>query len=112
VEQKTADKTGMTINLAISYGGRDEIAQAIKNIQKQGIEAENITEQTISNNIWLPDVDLIIRAGGETRLSGFMTWQCQYAELIFVKKYLPDFGPEDFKAALAEFAGRRRRFGK
>lgn len=112
VEQKTADKTGMTFNLALSYGGRDDIVQAVKKILKQGIGAENIFEQTISDNVLTPNVDLIIRTGGEMRLSGYLMWQSQYAELIFVKKYLPDFTPEDFEATLAEFASRQRRFGK
>jgi undecaprenyl diphosphate synthase len=98
--------------MALSYGGRDEIVQAIKKIQEQGIATDNITEQTISDNIWTPDVDLIIRTGGEMRLSGYLMWQAQYAELIFVKKYLPDFAPADFEACLTEFANRQRRFGK
>ena len=112
VERETAGNTGMTVNLALSYGGRDELVEAFRSIQKQGIAGDKITEQTISDNIWTPNVDLIIRTGGEMRLSGFMTWQSQYAELVFVKKYLPDFGPDDFDAALAEFANRQRRFGK
>lgn len=111
-EEKTAKNSGMVFNMALSYGGRDEIVEAVKKIAKQGIKPENITEQTISDNIWMPDADLIIRTGGDQRLSGFLTWQAQYAELIFVKKYLPDFTPADFDAALAEYAGRQRRFGK
>jgi undecaprenyl diphosphate synthase len=84
----------------------------MKNIIKTGIKPEEITEQTISDNIWTPNADLIIRTGGDQRLSGYLMWQSQYAELLFVKKYLPDFTPEDFDAALAEFASRQRRFGK
>jgi undecaprenyl diphosphate synthase len=111
-EEKTASNSDMVFNMALSYGGRDEIVQAIKKIQEQGIATDNITEQTISDNIWTPDVDLIIRTGGEMRLSGYLMWQAQYAELIFVKKYLPDFAPADFEACLTEFANRQRRFGK
>ena len=111
-EEKTANNTGMVFNMALSYGGRDEIVCAMKNIIKTGIKPEEITEQTISDNIWTPNADLIIRTGGDQRLSGYLMWQSQYAELLFVKKYLPDFTPEDFDAALAEFASRQRRFGK
>lgn len=112
IETATANNKGMTVNAAMSYGGRDEIAQAVKSIIKQKISAENITEKIISENLWLPDIDLIIRTGGEQRLSGFLSWQSAYAELFFVKKYLPAFAPEDFKQIIAEYGRRQRRFGK
>lgn len=112
VEERTASNTGMIFNMALSYGGRDEIVQSIKSIIKKGIKPEDITENTVSENLWLPDIDMIIRTGGEQRLSGFLSWQSTYAELFFVKKYLPDFGPDDFEAVLSEYAARQRRFGK
>jgi len=111
-ERETAGRDGMVFNLALSYGGRDEIVEGIKTIVKNGIIAGEINENTVSDNIWLPDVDMIIRTGGEVRLSGFLAWQSTYAELFFIKKYLPDFTPEDFDAILAEYAQRQRRFGK
>ncbi len=112
VEKITAANTGMIINMAMSYGGRDEITQGIKKIIEKGIKPENITEKVISESLCLPDIDLIIRTGGEQRLSGFLTWQSVYAELFFVKKYLPDFTPEDFEEILEEYSLRQRRFGK
>ncbi|MCU0653413.1 MAG: polyprenyl diphosphate synthase [Candidatus Pacebacteria bacterium] len=110
--EKTAQNSAATFNLALSYGGRDEIVQGIKKIAAAGIKPEDITEQTVSKNLWLPDADLIIRTGGEKRLSGFMAWQSVYAELFFIDKYLPDFMPQDLDKILAEYAQRNRRFGK
>ena len=112
VEKATAANKGMTINMGMSYGGRDEIIEGIKKIVEKGIKPADITEKTVSENLWLPDIDLIIRTGGEQRLSGFLTWQSVYAELFFVKKYLPDFTPEDFEGILKEYSMRQRRFGK
>jgi undecaprenyl diphosphate synthase len=112
VEKATADNKGMIVNMGMSYGGRDEIVQGIKSIIKKGIRPEEIAEKTVSDNLWLPDADLIIRTGGEQRLSGFLAWQSTYAELFFVKKYLPDFTPADFNAVLAEYSQRQRRLGK
>lgn len=112
IEKNTGKNEGMIFNIALSYGGRDEIIQGFKNIAKNSIDLENIDEKTVSDNLWLPDVDLIIRTGGEQRLSGFMAWQSTYAELFFIKKYLPDFTPEDFDNILSEYAQRQRRFGK
>ncbi len=111
-EKETENNNGMIFNLALSYGGHDEIVQGIKTIIKKGIKCEDITEETITDNIWLPNADVIIRTGGEQRLSGFLMWQSTYAELFFVKKYLPDFTPADFDAILAEYSQRQRRFGK
>jgi len=112
VERKTAKNSGMVFNLALSYGGRDEIVQGIKTIISKGIKAEDVTEKTVSDSLWLPDIDLVIRTGGEQRLSGFLAWQSTYAELFFVKKYLPDLNPDDFDGILAEYRQRQRRFGK
>lgn len=102
----------MTLNLALSYGGRAELVDAIKKIVKKGIDPDKITEDTVKDNLWTSDADLIIRTGGEQRLSGFLLWQAAYSEFLFVKKYWPDFGENDLDAALAEYASRQRRFGK
>ena len=112
IERATAANTGMTINMGMSYGGRDEITQGIKRIIEKHVKPEDVTEKLVSENLWLPDIDVIIRTGGDQRLSGFLPWQSTYAELFFVKKYLPDFTPADFEAILAEYGLRQRRFGK
>mgnify|MGYP001171549311 CR=1 FL=1 len=112
VEKTTINNSGTILNMGLSYGGRDEIIQGIKKIIEKGLSAPDINEKIISENLWLPDIDLIIRTGGEQRLSGFLPWQAVYAELFFVKKYLPDFTPADFEEVLNEYAGRQRRFGR
>jgi len=112
-EKLTENNTGVILNLAINYGGRAELVDAFKkmiaNPQKE------ITEETISQNLYtvgLPDPDLIIRTSGEQRLSGFLTWQSVYSELLFINRYWPEFSKEDFEMVLAEFANRQRRYGK
>jgi undecaprenyl diphosphate synthase len=111
-EKETENYDGMTLNLALSYGGRAEIVDAVKNIIKSGIDPEKITEETIKENLWTSDVDLVIRTGGEQRLSGFLLWQSAYSEFLFVNKFWPDFSETDLDAALADYANRQRRFGK
>jgi undecaprenyl diphosphate synthase len=112
VERQTQDNNRMTLNLALSYGGRAEIVDAIKKIVKSGIDPDKITEATVKENLWTSDVDLIIRTGGEQRLSGFLLWQAAYSEFLFVKKYWPEFSQSDLDAALDDYASRQRRFGK
>jgi len=112
VEEETKRNAGMTLNLALSYGGRAEIVDAVKKIIKSGVDPEKITEETVKENLWTSDVDLIVRTGGEQRSSGFLLWQAAYSEFLFVKKYWPDFGENDLDAALAEYASRQRRFGR
>ena len=112
VEALTKDFTGMTANLVINYGGRDEIVRAVKKLRDQG-ESE-ITEEKLSaamDHPDIPDPDLIIRTGGELRISNFLLWESAYSELYFSKKYWPDWQPEDLKEALDAFASRNRRYG-
>ncbi len=103
------------LNLAVSYGGRPEIIQAIKNIIKNKIPANKITEDLINKNLWtanLPEPDLIIRTGGVQRLSNFLTWQSIYSELYFTEKYWPEFTEKDLDEALLDYSYRQRRFGR
>ena len=111
-EEKTKDNKEMTLNFALSYGGRAEIVEAIKSIIDKKIPLEGINEDTIKKNLWTSDVDLIIRTGKEQRISNFLIWQAAYSELYFSPKYWPDFTKEDFEAAIEEYSRRKRRFGK
>ncbi|HOX30442.1 MAG TPA: polyprenyl diphosphate synthase [Candidatus Paceibacterota bacterium] len=112
VEKATENNKSMLVNLAISYGGRTEIVEAIKSIIKSGVNPDEITEETVKEHLWTSDVDLIIRTGGEQRLSGFLLWHAAYSEFLFIKKYWPEFTEADLDAALADYAARSRRFGK
>ncbi|MDP3727424.1 MAG: polyprenyl diphosphate synthase [bacterium] len=114
----TAPNSGLTVNLALSYGGRDEIQHVARRIasetagQADAIAAVN--EETISRHLYtagLPDVDLLIRTGGEKRLSGFLPWQSAYAELYFTDALWPDFDEQELDRALEDYAGRKRNFG-
>ena len=113
-EKDTKDFTGLTICLAINYGGRDEIVRSIKKMIKEGIPEQEITEGTVSSHFdfpELPDVDLLIRTGGEQRISNFLIWQTSYAEFLFTKTLWPDYNKEEFYNNIAEFQKRTRRFG-
>ncbi|MDP2735593.1 MAG: polyprenyl diphosphate synthase, partial [bacterium] len=115
VEEATKGNDKFSLTLAVSYGGRWDIIQAARQLAKEGIGAEDITEEALAGKLstaGLPDPDLVIRAGGEQRFSNFLLWQSAYAELYFYPKYWPDFTEGDLDVALAEFARRQRRFGK
>lgn len=112
IEKLTKNNRAMTLNIALSYGGRAEIAEAIKNIIKKKIAPERITEKTISENLWTSDLDLLIRTGKEQRLSNFLIWQAAYSELHFCNKYWPDFTEKDLDKALEDYASRQRRLGR
>ena len=118
VENDTASKDKTVINIAVNYGGRNEIVNAVKNIAgkiKTGeISPENIDEQMISDNLFTagqPDPDLVIRPSGEYRLSNFLIWQSAYTEFWYSDILWPDFSKEDFNKALEDYAKRNRRFG-
>lgn len=119
IEEATKNNDGLTINLAINYGGRAEIINATKIIAekfKNGeISIEDINEDLINRSMQTydsPDPDLIIRTGGEKRLSGFLIWQSAYSEFYFTKVYWPDFDDEELKKAITEYSNRKRNFGK
>ena len=113
-EADSADATGLTVNIAINYGGRDEITNAVKKIVASGIKTEDITEDTISAHLYtndIPDPDFIIRPSGEYRLSNYLIWQSAYAEYWFSDVLWPDFSPKHLEQALDEYSKRNRRFG-
>lgn len=116
--EKTKNNTGITFNIALNYGGRDEIVKAVKTIaektKKGNIELEDINEELISNNLYTagqPDPDLVIRTSGELRLSNFLPWQVVYSEFLFVDKNWPDFNEKDLDNAIIEYQKRTRKFG-
>ena len=118
LEDKTKDYTGLKLNIAFNYGGRDEITRAVKSIatsvKNNEISVEDINEDLISNNIYtagMPDPDLLIRPGGEKRISNFLPWQLSYTEFIFTDKYWPDFNRDDLDEAILEYERRNRKFG-
>ena len=115
----TSENTGLLLNLALNYGGRDEISRAVRKIsasvKKGELQPENIDEALISANTYtagLPDPDLIIRTSGELRLSNFLIWQAAYAEFYFTEVLWPDFNKEDLHKALLEYQNRKRRMGR
>ena len=111
----TRNNTGLTLCLAFDYGGRDEIVQAARRIASAGIPGDNIDESVLARYLYLsdiPDPDLVIRTGGESRLSNFLLWQTAYSELYFTPVLWPDFGHKDVEEALSEYKRRQRRFGK
>ena len=116
--ERTKNNTGVTFNIALNYGGRDELVRAIKQIAgevKEGkINVEDISEEMVSNNLYTkgePDPDLLIRTSGELRLSNFLPWQLVYTEFLFVDKNWPDFTEEDLDNAIIEYQKRTRKFG-
>lgn len=113
-QNETADFTGLTVVLAINYGGRDEIVRSIKKLAEKNPDLSNITEDDVTKSFDvedLPDVDLLIRTGGELRLSNFLLWHAAYAEFVFTKTLWPDYNINEFYADIEEFQKRTRRFG-
>jgi undecaprenyl diphosphate synthase len=112
---ETADGTKLQLNVAFNYGSRTELVDAVRAIVASGASPERIDEQTIANELYTagtPDPDLVIRTGGEERLSNFLLWQSAYAEIVTTATLWPDFGAADLDAAIATYAQRIRRFGR
>ena len=117
-ERESAGRTGMTVNMAINYGGREEIARAARLLAEQvkdgTLSPEEIGEKQVAAALYTagqPELDLLIRPSGEKRISNFLLWQCAYAEFVFMDILWPDFTPADLDAAIEEYRRRHRRFG-
>lgn len=111
----TKNNTGVNFQIAFNYGARDEIVNAVKSIATEGIKPDDITEEVISEHLYtkgIPDPDLLIRTGGEKRISNYLLWQIAYAEILVTKQYWPEFNRESLADAVEEFHNRQRRFGK
>ncbi|MEE3446560.1 MAG: polyprenyl diphosphate synthase, partial [Prevotella sp.] len=119
MEDLTKGNDGMTMVVAMSYSSKLELTRATRLIAekvKSGqLNPEDITEQTINDHLWtnfMPDPELLIRTGGELRISNYLLWQCAYSEFYFCDTYWPDFNEEALHKAIADYQGRQRRFGK
>ncbi len=111
----TRNNSRLILNVALNYGGRDEIVQAIRKMIRDGLSPEEVTEERVAQYLYtagIPDPDLIIRTSGEYRMSNFLLWQGAYAEWYFTPVYWPDFDKEELRKALEEYARRQRRFGR
>lgn len=114
IESRSANNTAGTLALCFNYGGQVELADAFKEVVRTGIDPESITPNRIAEHLYAPDIppiDLVVRTGGEKRLSNFMLWRAAYSEFIFLDKFWPDMTKEDVAAILKEYSARNRRFG-
>jgi undecaprenyl diphosphate synthase len=114
LEGATAGETRLNLWIAFDYGGRAELVEAARRLVASGIAVEDVDEAALARNLYapeMPDPDLVIRTSGELRVSNFLLWQSAYAEFVFTDTLWPDFGPGEFRAAIEEYASRRRRFG-
>jgi undecaprenyl diphosphate synthase len=114
LERETTSNRRLHLWIAFDYGGRAELVEAARRLVADGVGPEGIDDDAIEARLYepeLPDPDLVIRTSGEQRLSNFLLWQSAYSELVFVDDLWPDFGPDQLRAAIADYAGRRRRFG-
>lgn len=115
LEEKTKDNKNIVLNVAFDYGSRQEIVDCLAQIVRNKISADDITEELISKNLYqpeVPDPDLLIRTGGDRRISNFLLWQLAYTELYFTEKFWPDFSASDLKEAILDFNQRKRNYGK
>ena len=113
--ERTAANTAMTLVLALSYSARWEITHAVQTMLREGLDPETVTEEVVSEHMqtqFMPDPDLLIRTGGEVRVSNYLLWQIAYSELYFCDTYWPDFMEEDLYKAIYSYQNRQRRFGK
>lgn len=113
-EKSTAANTGLTLNIMLNYGGRDEIIRAFREMAEEGIPADQIDEAAVSAHLYTagqPDPDIIVRTSGEERISNFMLWQNSYSEFFFVDTLWPDFGEKDLRRIIEEYWKRDRRYG-
>ena len=111
----TKNNTGVRLQIAFNYGARAEIANAVKKIVEKGYKSDEITEELISKELYtadIPDPDLLIRTGGEMRVSNYLLWQIAYSEILVMKEYWPEFDENLLSGAISEFARRQRRYGK
>jgi len=114
LEAATADRSRLSLWIAFDYGGRAELVEAARRIAESGADPEEIDEELVARHLYapeMPDPDLVIRTSGELRISNFLLWQSAYAEFVFTDTLWPDFGPHELRAAIDDYASRRRRFG-
>lgn len=110
----TRNNDKLVLTLAFNYGGRQEVLRAVQQMLREGVDPGTVDEAVFESFLYtagMPDPDLVIRTSGEIRMSNFLIWQAAYAELYFTEKYWPDFGPDDLRDAVADYARRERRFG-
>jgi undecaprenyl diphosphate synthase len=114
LEHETASRERLNLWIAFDYGGRAELADAARRMIAAGLRPEEVDEDVLAVYLYAPDMpdpDLLIRTSGELRISNFLLWQLAYSELVFVDTLWPDFGEDDLRTGVVEYAGRRRRFG-
>lgn len=114
LERATADRSRLSLWIAFDYGGRAEIVEAVRRLLESGVDPADVDEAAVARNLYapeMPDPDLVIRTSGELRVSNFLLWQSAYAEYVFTDTLWPDFGPDELRSAIEEYARRRRRFG-
>jgi undecaprenyl diphosphate synthase len=114
LEEATADRSRLNLWIAFDYGGRAELVEAARRIVESGADSDEIDEELVARHLYapeMPDPDLVVRTSGELRISNFLLWQSAYAEFVFTDTLWPDFGPQELRAAIEDYASRRRRFG-